>query len=357
MADIKTRKVVKGTIKTINKSEVAGARMKQSLIKSKELADSYANNNRDDNSSPVQYANAKAASSTTAVRDRSIQATKVSTRRGREALRNRRLKSATYTGNYAKIRNLRSEAGRQRAAKAAASRAQSTRNKARLSRQIIIRIAQSIGRSAKAIAAGTKAMVTAIAAGGTLMVVIVIICVMFGSAFAFLGDNDESLDIIEGGGNLSIVQVASQQVGNVGGYKFWHWYGFNERQPWCACFVSWCANKCGFIQSHTIPKFALVSTGISWFKKHHRWAGRNYKPAPGDIIFFDWEGDGVRDHVGIVEKCDGRTVYTIEGNSGNRCRRKRYSVGSRVIYGYGVPEYPMPKEKKRTENNEDTKKP
>ena len=140
-------------------------------------------------------------------------------------------------------------------------------------------------------------------------------------------------------GNGKIVSVAAQQIGNKGGQKFWSWYGFHGRVEWCACFVSWCADQCGYIQSGTIPKFAAVGNGISWFKSHHQWQTRSYKPSAGDVIFFDWGGDGSPDHVGLVEKCDGRTVYTIEGNSSDSCRRRSYPVGGRQIYGYGVPKY------------------
>ena len=58
-----------------------------------------------------------------------------------------------------------------------------------------------------------------------------------------------------------------------------------------------------------------------------------------EIFFFDWGADGTRDHVGIVKKCDGRTVCTIEGNSGDACKRLSYVVGSSCIYGYGAPKY------------------
>ena len=50
-------------------------------------------------------------------------------------------------------------------------------------------------------------------------------------------------------------------------------------------------------------------------------------------------GDGVPDHVGIVEKTEGGTVYTVEGNSGDACRENSYPVGDARIYGYGVPMY------------------
>ena len=60
----------------------------------------------------------------------------------------------------------------------------------------------------------------------------------------------------------------------------------------------------------------------------------------GDIIFFDWENDGIADHVGIVEKTENEKIYTIEGNTnGDCCKRNEYSVNSSVILGYGTPVY------------------
>ena len=76
-----------------------------------------------------------------------------------------------------------------------------------------------------------------------------------------------------------------------------------------------------------------------WFKDRGQWADRNYEPAPGTIIFFDWEGDGETDHTGIVQKCENGIVYTVEGNSGDACRQRQYAVGSSSIYGYGIPAY------------------
>lgn len=141
------------------------------------------------------------------------------------------------------------------------------------------------------------------------------------------------------GGNQAIVEVALTQLGNEGGQPYWSWYGFDGRVEWCACFVSWCADQCGYIESGIIPKFAGCVDGANWFKGNGQWQDRNYEPQAGDIIFFDWEGDGETDHVGIVEKCENGVVYTVEGNSGDACRQKQYTVGSSSIYGYGVPAY------------------
>ncbi len=142
-------------------------------------------------------------------------------------------------------------------------------------------------------------------------------------------------------GSNKIVNVALAQVGNVGGQPFWSWYGFENRVEWCACFVSWCANECGYITAGTIPKFASCeSEGVTWFKTCGLWKERGYTPKPGDIIFFDWANDEKADHVGIVEKTENERVYTIEGNSsGDTCKQKDYEKNSSVILGYGTPMY------------------
>ena len=135
-------------------------------------------------------------------------------------------------------------------------------------------------------------------------------------------------------GNQAIVQVAASQEGK-GGTTYWSWYGFGSRVEWCACFVSWCADQSGYIQSGAIPKFSLCSDGVKWFESKGRFRDASYTPAAGDIIFFDWGNNGTIDHVGIVESVSGGTVNTIEGNSGDKVARRSYSIGSSNIYGYG----------------------
>lgn len=145
-----------------------------------------------------------------------------------------------------------------------------------------------------------------------------------------------------GTGSGAIVEVAASQIGNVGGQPYWSWYGFGGRVEWCACFVSWCADQCGYIEAGIVPKFALCSDGVTWFQQQGQWQDNTYTPSPGDIIFYDWAKDGQdgnADHVGIVEKVEGSTVYTIEGNSGDSCRQRSYAIGYYEILGYGVPAY------------------
>ena len=142
-------------------------------------------------------------------------------------------------------------------------------------------------------------------------------------------------------GNGDIVQTAISQLGNTGGQPYWSWYGFSDRVEWCACFVSWCAEQNGFLSAGIMPKFANCDTGIAWFKDRKFWRDKGYEPQPGDIIFFDWNFDGISDHVGIVEYTRYGVVHTIEGNSGDTCTRMTYAANSNVIQGYGTPAYPL----------------
>lgn len=144
-----------------------------------------------------------------------------------------------------------------------------------------------------------------------------------------------------------IVTVALSQIGNYGGAPYWSWYGFGSRVEWCACFVSWCANECGYIDNGIIPKFAGCILGVQWFRDRGQWMDNSAEPLPGMIIFFDWDNpngssgpqDGLADHVGIVEKVENGVVYTVEGNSGDSVRINSYPLGYYEILGYGVPQY------------------
>ena len=148
------------------------------------------------------------------------------------------------------------------------------------------------------------------------------------------------------GADDQIVAVALSQLGNVGGEPYWSWYGFGSRVEWCACFVSWYADQCGYIETGVIPKYAGCVNGVNWFKDRGQWADNDIEPAPGMIIFFDWDNkgssgpqDGESDHTGIVERVEDGIVYTVEGNSGDSCRENHYAVGYYEILGYGIPAY------------------
>ena len=111
-------------------------------------------------------------------------------------------------------------------------------------------------------------------------------------------------------GNGAMVAVSQAEIGNSGGMKYCEWYGYNYRVEWCAIFVSWVADQCGYLDAGVLPKTAGVRPYVDWFIERGQWQSRDYEPSPGDIIFFDWESDGLADHVGIVEKVENGLIYT-----------------------------------------------
>ena len=161
---------------------------------------------------------------------------------------------------------------------------------------------------------------------------------IFGGGSPDMGNSEDltGVEFVNGSrpGNPAVVDVAKSQVGNVGGYPYWSWYGFGSRVEWCACFVSWCYGQMGLSE----PRFAACqSQGVPWFQSHGQWGARRYENiAPGDSIFFDWYLDGSADHVGIVVGTDGSRVYTVEGNSGDACKIKSYDLNYECIKGYGL---------------------
>ena len=121
-------------------------------------------------------------------------------------------------------------------------------------------------------------------------------------------------------------------------------YAVRYTDEWCATFVSAIAIKCN--ATNIIPKECSCSKMIELFKTNGTWVERDsYKPAAGDIVFYDWQdsgkGDntGSADHVGIVEKVSGSTITVIEGNKGEAVARRTLAVNGRYIRGYGVPKY------------------
>ena len=148
-------------------------------------------------------------------------------------------------------------------------------------------------------------------------------------------------------GETAIIEVAASQIGNVGGEPYWSYFGFTSRIAWCACFVSWCGNECGYIENGIMPNTISCVTGMNWYKERGLWLDGNQEPVPGMIIFYDWDNpdgefgpqDGKPDHTGIVAKVENGTIWTIEGNSGDACRMNQHPVGEYVIMGYGCPRY------------------
>lgn len=139
-----------------------------------------------------------------------------------------------------------------------------------------------------------------------------------------------------------IIDIARTQLGYTEGPNndtiYGDWYGL-PNQPWCAMFVSWCADQAGISQD-IIKKFASCTTGFRWFDSIGESTRDHITPNKGDIIFFIWTyGEATPDHVGLVEKVENGKVYTIEGNRNDRVGRYSYDLNDWRIYGYSLPDY------------------
>jgi hypothetical protein len=99
-------------------------------------------------------------------------------------------------------------------------------------------------------------------------------------------------------------------------------------------YLSYVSYKVGLLTA--TGRFAYTPYWVQWFKEHNRW-GRS--PKVGAFVFFDWNGGGQPDHVGVVEswKSNG-LMYTIEGNHGDRVVRVLRDM--KYVLGFGYPDYP-----------------
>lgn len=150
-----------------------------------------------------------------------------------------------------------------------------------------------------------------------------------------------------------IVAVAKTQIGyqeNSAGTKYGYWYNKTfVNQPWCAMFVSWCAEQAG-VSNDIIKKYASCSAEVAWFKSIGRWYdsdyyGGDYTPKKGDVIFYRNSGSSsVSTHTGLVLGINGNYLNVIEGNAtnGKVCEFTSNSsrmLNSSYVIGYGSPAY------------------
>lgn len=150
-----------------------------------------------------------------------------------------------------------------------------------------------------------------------------------------------------------IIGVAKTQVGyreNSVGTKYGYWYSPSfVGMPWCAMFVSWCANKAKVPQS-AIKKYASCSAEVAWFKSIGRWHpskayGGDYTPKKGDVVFYrDSGSSAVSTHTGILAGLNGNYLDVIEGNATNESvthytTNAARTLTNKYVIGYGNPKY------------------
>ena len=141
-----------------------------------------------------------------------------------------------------------------------------------------------------------------------------------------------------------IIETAQNEIGvkehppgsNCVKYNDW-FYGTEVRgssYPWCGAFVSWVFNEAGSPLG-TID-FRRGFAGCRYATQNiKKWGVQVTVPQPGDVVFFDWDGNGVFDHTGIFvrdlgggyfESIEGNTSFKNNSNGGEGMRRadRRY---------------------------------
>lgn len=125
-------------------------------------------------------------------------------------------------------------------------------------------------------------------------------------------------------------------AGGKHGYtRYGAWYGYPYSE-WCAMFASFCLHYAGVAQAD----FPYAAGCAYWTERLtdaglYRDAG-GYTPKTGDLVFFDTDGDGASDHVGIVTELRGETMETVQGNVGGEVVEKRHELTDEDVFGFGA---------------------
>ena len=121
---------------------------------------------------------------------------------------------------------------------------------------------------------------------------------------------------------LDVLNVARSQIGFHAGAEeenpYGIWYGI-PNAPYCAMGVSWCFAQVGLsnlIAAQTPKGFAYNPAALPWFQRQGLVVNK-YQGQPGDLVFYDWNSDGVVDHVEILEAASPDGITTIGFNTGN----------------------------------------
>lgn len=144
-----------------------------------------------------------------------------------------------------------------------------------------------------------------------------------------------------------VCDIALSYVGYTAGRNNYSVFGERYGAPngeWCAFFVKSVFDDAGL--GGLVVATGWVPDAKDWFIAHptaYFYRRGQYTPKPGDVIYFDYNKNGTPDHTGIVIGCDGRSITTVEGNTGTpravRHKVAYYGVNEETVYGFGVPDY------------------
>ena len=114
-------------------------------------------------------------------------------------------------------------------------------------------------------------------------------------------------------------------------------YRMKATDPWCAAFVSAVGAACG-LSGVVLPECSCPRM-LALYRRAGRWAGVETEVRAGDLVFYDWDGDGVSDHVGLVEEALADGWRVIEGNRSDAVGRRSLRRGDKALLGFALPDY------------------
>lgn len=135
-----------------------------------------------------------------------------------------------------------------------------------------------------------------------------------------------------------VIDLVNSQGTNAGGEKYWRWWGYESRVPWCQIFISWIMEKAG-VPAAVYGKYENCQYAIDQMQKRGVWHERGYRPRTGDVCYYDWGSDGGADHGGIVVAVNGNEITVREGNKSDAVGNRVIAYNSPKIVGYASPDY------------------
>ncbi len=115
------------------------------------------------------------------------------------------------------------------------------------------------------------------------------------------------------------------------------WGTTSSATPWCAAFVDYVLSNCE--SADDVPDW-YKNIGNKWYCPNVDAAAKSAdaiisadEVQQGDIVLFDWDGDGTKDHIGIVDSTENGQVITIEGNTSDQVAQRTYNLNdSRLTF-------------------------
>lgn len=112
---------------------------------------------------------------------------------------------------------------------------------------------------------------------------------------------------------------------------------FDTSSPWCVRFARWVSETCFDVPVDLLSPSDSCTWSIRWYSGKDQFHYSN--PQIGDWVFYDWEIDGVPDHVGVIYSINYQTnsIEVIEGNVNNGIFARIVALDDRRLCGFASP--------------------